>query len=307
MKSRLALLPITLAALLAACTGREDVRPEPVGAPAPRGVALTTTAYAFEAPDSIPAGWTTLRLANLGGEIHYGHIVRIDSGRTVEQLVAAYEEAIRTSGPRPKWVTRFGGPGGTAPGDTSSVTQHLEPGEYVWICPIEDESGKPHFGRGEVKPFVVHATGAEAPTDDAPPADAEASGAPASDMAVRLTDYGFELETPVAAGSHTVRVENAGVEPHDLVLLKLAEGRTAEDVRIFLNPERARRDQPAEPPPPFESLGTNAGGIAAIAPGMESWFEADFTPGEYVLVCMATAPDGRSHIEHGMIRQVTVR
>jgi hypothetical protein len=24
------------------------------------------------------------------------------------------------------------------------------------------------------------------------------------------------------------------------------------------------------------------------------------------MVCMATAPDGRSHIEHGMIRQVTV-
>lgn len=41
----------------------------------------------------------------------------------------AYAEAIRTSGPRPKWVPRFGGPGGVAPGDTWSVTQHLEPGE----------------------------------------------------------------------------------------------------------------------------------------------------------------------------------
>jgi len=40
---------------------------------------------------------------------------------------------------------------------------------------------------------------------------------------------------------------------------------------------------------------------------MQSFFEATFTPGEYVLVCMTTAPDGRSHIEHGMIRQVSVR
>jgi hypothetical protein len=39
---------------------------------------------------------------------------------------------------------------------------------------------------------------------------------------------------------------------------------------------------------------------------MESFFNADITPGEYVLFCMATAPDGRSHIEHGMIRQITV-
>jgi hypothetical protein len=305
MKPALALLPIALVALLAACASRDTARDETVAPPAPRVVALSTTEYAFQAPDSIPAGWTTLRLANLGGEIHYGHIVRIDSGRTIEQLVAAYEEAIRTSGPRPKWVTRFGGPGGTPPGGTSSVIQRLEPGEYVWICPIEDESGKPHFGKGEVKPFVVYAAGPESPV--AGSAGAEASGAPASDMTVRLTDYGFELGTPVAAGSHMVKVENAGVEPHDLVLMKLAEGRTSEDVRMFLDPERARRDQPAEPPPPFESLGTGAGGIAAIAPGMASWFEAEFTPGEYVLVCMATAPDGRSHIEHGMIRQVTVR
>jgi len=34
-------------------------------------------------------------------------------------------------------------------------------------------------------------------------------------------------------------------------------------------------------------------------------FEADLTPGEYVMMCMATAPDGRSHIEHGMIRQIS--
>jgi hypothetical protein len=39
---------------------------------------------------------------------------------------------------------------------------------------------------------------------------------------------------------------------------------------------------------------------------MEVFFEADFTPGEYVLVCMATAPDGRSHIEHRMSKQINV-
>ena len=68
-----------------------------------------------------------------------------------------------------------------------------------------------------------------------------------------------------------------------------------------MNPERARRgDQAGEPPPPLERLGTGAGGIA---PGMESFFDANLSPGEYALV-MATAPDGRSHIEHGMLRQI---
>lgn len=47
--------------------------------------------------------------------------------------------------------------------------------------------------------------------------------------------------------------------------------------------------------------------LAAIAPGMEAYFEATLAPGEYVPACMVTAPDGRSHIEHGVIQRVTVR
>jgi hypothetical protein len=75
-----------------------------------------------------------------------------------------------------------------------------------------------------------------------------------------------------------------------------------------MNPERPRRSGlPADPPPPLDSLGTLMGGIAAIGSGIEAFFEADLTPGEYVLICMTTAPDGRSHIEHGMIQQISVR
>jgi len=124
---------------------------------------------------------------------------------------------------------------------------------------------------------------------------------------IRLLDFSFALDSPLTAGRHTIRVENAGVEPHDLVMMKLAPGKTIEDVRTWLNPERPRRpDQTEEPAPPLESLGTGAGGIAPIAPGMEAFFETNLTSGAYVMVCMTTAPDGRSHIEHGMIRQISV-
>ena len=285
-------------AVLPACTtGEKTPRPGP-GTAAPNVVSLTAANYAIQAPDTLPAGWTTFRFANQGEEVHYGHMVRLEPGRTVRELVDAYAEAIRTSGPRPTWVTRFGGPGGAAPGDSSSVTQYLEPGSYVWICPVEDDSGTPHFAKGEVKSFVVSATETDV---------ADRAAAPEASMVIRLLDYSFALDPPLHAGHHTIRVENAGVEPHDLVVMKLAPGRTAEDVLTWLNPERARRaDQASEPAPSLESLGTGAGGIAAIAPGMESFFETDISPGEYVLVCMATAPDGRSHIEHGMIQQIRV-
>ena len=284
-------------AVVAACKGGNETRPADIAAGAPTVVSLTATEYAISAPDSIPAGWTTFRLANRGEQVHYGHIVRLDPGRTVQDLVGAYLEAIRTSGPRPAWVKRFGGPGGTAPGDSSNVTQHLEPGSYVWICPVEDNTGTPHFAKGEVMPFVVHTVAPDA---------ARRAAAPTADAAIRLVDHAFTIESPLRAGRHTIRVENAGAEPHDFALLKLAPGRTIEEVRAWLNPERARRSGDTGEPPPLETIGSVGGGIAAISPGMSAYFEADLTPGEYVLFCMVTAPDGRSHIEHGMIQQLRI-
>ena len=284
---------------MAACTAKNDAAESSATTRAPNVVALSADEYTVTAPDTIPAGWTTFRLANHGEEIHYGHMVRLDSGKTVQQMVEAYAEAIRTSGPRPKWVLRFGGPGGAVPGDSSNSTQYLEPGSYVWICPVEDNSGTPHFAKGEFKPFVVHG---------ASTSDADRTAAPAATAAVRLMDFSFALDSPLQSGRHTIRVQNTGVEPHDLVLMKLAPGRTVEDVLNALNPERARRpDQAGKPVPSLDSVGSVAGGIAVIAQGMESFFETNLTPGEYAMVCMTTAPDGRSHIEHGMIQQVTVR
>lgn len=290
---------LVLAGLVGACERADQRSGENVAATAPNVVSVTATEYVFEAPDSVAAGWSTFRMANHGKEVHYGHIVQLEPGRTVPEMVDAYAEAIRTSGPRPKWVRRFGGPGGTAPGGSSSVVQHLEAGNYVWICPVEDSVGHPHFAKGEFKPFVVHPAlaGVE-----------KQAGAPEADVVVRLTDYSFAIDRPFGTGRHVIRVENAGVQPHDLVLMKLMPGKTVEDVRTWMNPERPRRsDVPADPPPPLDSLGTLNGGVASIGSGIEAFFEADFTPGEYVLICMTTAPDGRSHIEHGMIQQISVR
>ena len=290
---------IVLAALAGACVTEDERSSEKMATSAPNVVSVSATEYIFEAPDSVAAGWITFRMSNQGKEVHYGHVVQLESGRTVAEMVEAYAQAIRTSGPRPKWVRRFGGPGGTAPGGSSSVMQYLEAGSYVWICPVEDSVGHPHFAKGEFKPFVVHAA----------PADvANQARAPEADVVVRLLDYSFATDPAFRLGRHVIRVENAGAQPHDLVLMKLAPGKTVEDVRTSMNPERPRRsDIPADPPQPLDSLGTLKGGIASIGPGIESFFEADFTPGDYVLICMTTAPDGRSHIEHGMIQQFSVR
>jgi hypothetical protein len=286
-------------ALAACASGKEAARRSTTGA-TPHVTELSIAGHTFQAPDTLDPGWTTFRFANNGDDIHYAHIIRLESGRTARELVDAYAEAIRTSAPRPEWLTRFGGPGGAAPGDTSNVTQFLEPGNYVWICPIEDSAGNPHFGKGEFTTFVVRTSSSDTAAPVSPPT---------ATMSIRLMDYSFAFDAPPVAGRHTVRVHNTGGHGHDLVMLKLAPGKTLEDIRLSLNPERARRaDQRDQPAAPLESLiSPGGGGIAAIRPGMEVFFTTTFTPGEYVLVCMATAPDGLSHMEHGMIQQIRIQ
>jgi hypothetical protein len=271
----------TVAVLLAACS-REST--EHANTSAPPVVLLSIAEGVFQAPDTLEAGLTTFRFANLGEEIHYAHAVRLDSARTVSEFLAAYAEAVRTAGPRPTYITRSGGPGGTAPGDTSAVTHIIEPGFYVWICPVDDETGTPHFANGEARTFVVRAATSDAATIRAPQATQD----------IRLVNYGFTVATQVTAGHHTVRVVNEGPDPHDLVMVKLEAGKTIDDVRTWLREPNG--------PPPF----TGAGGVAVLASGMEAYFETDLAPGEYVLFCMATAQDGRTHIEHGMMQQIRV-
>lgn len=278
----------------AACATEREPSRQNLASVTPTVVPISSANYTFQAPDTVDAGWTTFQFSNNGDDIHYAHIVQLDSGRTVKELLEAYAEAIRTSAARPTWIKRFGGPGGAAPGGSSAVTQNLEPGSYVWICPVEDTAGHPHFAKGESKEFVVRA--ATNPAGQAP--------APVASAVIRLMDFTFTVDSQLTAGRHMIRVENGGLEPHDLVMLKLAPGETLEQVRSFLNPERARRPgEASQPLPPLKSLELLAGGIAVIAPGMHVFFQTDLTPGEYVLVCMTTAPDGRAHIEHGMIQQ----
>jgi hypothetical protein len=41
--------------------------------------------------------------------------------------------------------------------------------------------------------------------------------------------------------------------------------------------------------------------------GARAYFTADFTPGNYVMLCfIPDAKDGKSHMEHGMVQPFTV-
>lgn len=275
-------------ALLAgmACGGPgQDDAPVANGNPStPPVVTVTVSEAGYQAPDTIPAGLTTIRFVNETNDTHMAHLVKIEGAHSLDDLVEAYAEAIRTRGPRPEWMIRFGGPVAEPHSIAASVTQDLEAGLYAWICGMDTPDGTTHFTAREARALVVLPTGERT------------SGltAPNADNVMRLLDYSFALEAPLRSGIQTLMVENLGPEPHEVSVVKLAAGMTLADFEAWFN-------DPQGPPP-----ATLAGAVAALAPSLTAYLELDLTPGSYVLFCYVTAPDGRPHIAHGMIQQVTV-
>ena len=274
---------IAIAALVACTAGNENPRTD--AAAAPTVVTLTATDHAFEAPDTIPAGLTTFRMVNNSEQFHMAQLIKLEGGRTLDDFLQAYSEAFRTVAPRPEWARRFGGPGVAEPHGESNATQYLEAGSYAWICLVNPPPDHiPHVLKGMVLPFVVRANGATAASRNAPQAG----------VVIRLVDYGFSLSDPLTAGRRMIRVENMGTQPHEVSLVKLAPGKTMQDLEAWL--------KNLQGPPPVRSLG----GVSSLAADTEAYFEADLTPGDYVFFCLVTAPDGQPHTAHGMIQHIRI-
>lgn len=248
-------------------------------AAAPTLVTVTARDFAFAAPATIPAGLTTVRLVNEGKEMHHVQLVRLDEGHTVEEMMRAAGE----HGPIPAWVHFLGGPNVPAPGGSTEATMQLQPGTYAIVCFIPSGDGVPHLMKGMVKPLTVV------------PAPSEAV-APAADVRMTLRDYAFDIAPEITAGRHTLRVENAAAQPHELVLMRLEPGKTPRDLLAWMESQAG--------PPPAVPMG----GTSLLSTGESNQITADFEPGEYALLCFVPdAGDGAPHVAHGMVRQLTVR
>jgi hypothetical protein len=154
------------------------------------------------------------------------------------------------------------------------------------VCWIPSGDGVPHLMKGMLHPVVVS------------PARAPAAAEPAADLAIRLTDYDFQLSQPLVAGTHAVRVENAGVQAHEVAIVALSPGRTLRD---FLAWDAGG----GKGPPP---TGRWLGGVSTIDAGGHAQFTTTFAPGSYLLLCFwPDARDGKPHIMHGMAKQISIR
>ena len=248
---------------------------------APNTVNITATDFAFDAPAQVPAGATTFHLANHGKELHQAQLVKLEDGKTLGDLAAA----MKNPGPPPSWMKWVGGANGVAPGQDANATAVLAPGQYAYVCFIPSPDGTMHAAKGMARPFEVTAGSATAAAD-----------LPAADITIKLTDYGFESSQPLTPGRHTIMVENAGPQAHEVVLLKLAPGKKAEDFGKWAV-SGMKGAPPAEP----------LGGVTALETGGRGSFDVDLTAGDYGLICFSPdTKDGQPHLTHGMVKTIKV-
>jgi hypothetical protein len=231
----------------------------------------------YQGPDSLSAGSTHLHLVNDGSDAHHIQIVKLTGEKSANDLLAALEQ----SAVWPDWAPTYGGPNAVIPGENSNALVHLDGGEYLLLSWVPDKDGIPQFRHGMVKPLQV--------VDD---------GAAMSDLAVDLTldlvDFNFVLSQPIEAGTQTIRVNNQGTHPHEVLLVELAPEATAMDFLASLGTESPQ--------------GKPIGGITEIEPGMHNTIVAHFGSGRrYALICFVTDPGtGQLHFMQGMIQEVMV-
>jgi len=266
------------AALGAACSPAEAPRSEAAAPAGPNVVEVVATEYAFAMPDTIPSGPTTFRLVDNGQTLHHVQLIRLEQGKTLADLAAINPEVAP-----PEWMVMVGGPNTPRPGGgVSEGTLDLVPGNYAVICVIPDPDGTQHVAKGMAHGLTVVPS-------------TEARAMPEPDMTVTLADYSFTPSAPWAAGSHTIRVENAATQPHEIVIMHLAPGKTVGDLLAWVEKQ--------EGPPPAEPMG----GTTMLAPGGSQLVHLEMVPGEYALLCFyPDASDGKPHVAHGMMQQITV-
>jgi hypothetical protein len=133
---------------------------------------------------------------------------------------------------------------------------------------------------------------------------------PAADGIATMTEMAFGLPTPLEPGRHWWMVVNTGHVEHELEVVTLPAGTTADQVR-----EASARPEGTPVPagkldlsrPSLLAERSLVGGLGLISPGGTAWLGLDLPPGTYLAFCPIANPQTRQlHAAEGMFAIFTV-
>src|SRR6266513_4696751 len=147
---------------------------------------IIATDAGFEAPAGVAAGLRHVTFENRGSEIHEAMLVKLPTGMTANDYVAA----VKAGSLFPEGALDYSGPGLTSPGETAEIWLKVDPGQDIIIC-----WNGGHAKTTPVHPFTVEEVGAH----DNP--------VPKEDLVLKLFDYRFELDGNLHQGPQVIRIE----------------------------------------------------------------------------------------------------
>jgi hypothetical protein len=253
--------------------------------PKPRAVTVGAVDFAFDAPPNMPGGRVRVTLDNTGAEVHQIDFIKLKEGVDQDAYLAAITANFQGSRDVASYL---GGPNSALPGERTSSTQTLSPGDYLIACLLPGPDGVPHVAKGMIQPITIERAGRQ--VEQKTPKTTR----------VVLRDYQFD--TPARFdGSGPIEIVNRGEELHELVMGRLNDGATPQDVITW-------GSQPLFVPNPYPQPYRDVGGITAIDPGRRSRINVgQLEPGNYGLFCFVPNAEDESHITLGMLFPFTVR
>jgi hypothetical protein len=275
----LAIVPTSLGVVAVTASGAS-------AEPKPRSITIGAKDFSFDAPPSIEGGSVKVTLDNTGAEVHQVDFIELDDGQTVESVLAAAGETGLQS---TREIADYrSGPNSALPGGKTSSIQTLAPGNYAIACLLPGPDGIPHVVKGMIQPITVEKPGKAA--DQKPPKATK----------VALEDYHFDVPKSFK-GTGTIDITNKGDELHELVVGKLQDGKTIQDVVAFGSQPAF---QPWTIPQPYDDIG----GITAMSNGNKSRITlSKLDPGDYGFFCFVPDEEGVSHVAAGMVYPFTVK
>jgi uncharacterized cupredoxin-like copper-binding protein len=253
-----------LATGLASGCGGDD---EPAKAKT-NAVSVKGAEYAFLMPDRVEGGVVTMRVSNIGRELHEYAIGRLKQGKTLTDFKREL-----ASDREPRSAGGVAGVPGLSPGNEIAITRRLRPGNYFLLCAVPSPKGVPHHKLGMLKEFdVVGDSDVELPKPDAT--------VTAGDKAMKVP--------ALQAGKQTLELKNAAGGPREFELLELKPGASVKDLVAFF--DRGRPDLKASPV-------TFLGAIQTISPGESVFLEVSLkSGGRYVI----------QDADHGLVKEFSV-
>jgi hypothetical protein len=258
---------------------------------------VTSDGTTHDLPTELGAGRYHVIIDNQSGLDIDLEFYQLPEDVTVAELSAAFQEAEGPQFVPPDFFYDMvfnGGPTSLA-GGTGEVVLDLTPGEWVvnlFTYNPETDEQSDNFQTVTVTGELADMGGVEGAVE------------------IVMAEMYFEVPETIEAGPQIWNVVNNGQQVHHVVLSRVPDGTTEQQVMELASsfgppasPEAVAT--PVEPALSFEDV-QDVFYTLLFSEGQQNWYDVTVEPGTYAMICFMPDPSGTPHVMLGMVEVFTV-